>query len=512
MPTRREFGATALAGLTAKADRKLEGAFVFEAPGQGVEAGHRLRDHARFAAPARRVRIPAVIVGGGVAGLSAAWHFDRRGFRDFVLLELEQQAGGNARSGENAVSAYPWAAHYLPVPDKRQPLVHELCRELGLLHDDGTWDERWLCHSPQERLFIHGRWQEGIEPLVGLTKADAAQYAHFEERIAGFRLSGAFRIPMEAGLAQNTAAHRALDGVTMGEWMRREGLYSPYLKWFIDYSTRDDYGTRAADISAWAGLHYFAARAPEEKGPLTWPEGNGWIVKRLLAKLGRYVRTGAMVHRIQRQRRGWLVFTGDTVYEADFVVYAAPTHFASWLIDPPPPRWPIDSAPWLTANLTLDRWPANHGVEFCWDNVIYNSPSLGYVIATHQNLNTRQDKTVWTYYWALADGRAADQRRILLGGDWNWWKEKILTDLERAHPDIRRCVSRLDIFRIGHAMPRPVPGAIFHPERIARARHQGSLVYANCDLSALSLFEEAQYRGVSAADYVLRNASSTATR
>lgn len=497
-PTRREFGASALVGLSAKTDRKLEGGFVFESQ----ERGHKLRDHAAMATPRERVKVPVVIVGGGIAGLSAAWRLEKRGHRNFVLLEMEPQAGGNARSGQNEISAYPWAAHYLPVPDKNETLVRELCEELGLLKD-GVWAERWLCHSPKERLFLHGRWQDGIEPAIGLTKDDARQYQQFEEQIATFRASGAFRIPMDAGMPQSTPEVRALDHLTMSEWMRRQGLYSPYLKWLVDYSTRDDYGTHADDISAWAGIHYFAARPPEEPGPLTWPEGNGWIVKKLLAKLGGYVRTDSMVYRIQASGRRWSVFTEKTLYEADFVIYAAPTFLASWLIDPAPPRWPIDAAPWLTANLTMDRWPANKGIEYAWDNVIYSSPALGYVIATHQNLTTYQPETVWTFYWALADGHAADQRRLLLGGDWNWWKERIFADLERAHPDIRQCVKRMDIFRIGHAMPRPLPGSIFHPERERRARPAGSLVYANCDLSALSLFEEAQHHGVAAADHVL---------
>ena len=53
----------------------------------------------------------------------------------------------------------------------------------------------------------------------------------------------------------------------------------------MNYCCRDDYGAMAADTSAWAGVHYFASRAPEEKGPLTWPEGNGWIT-RLLQRVG----------------------------------------------------------------------------------------------------------------------------------------------------------------------------------------------------------------------------------
>src|SRR5438105_12074160 len=42
---------------------------------------------------------------------------------------------------------------------------------------------------------------------------------------------------------------------------------------------------------------------------------------------------------------------------------------------------------------------------------IYDSPALGYVVATHQSLSSRVGRSVWTYYWALAQGSAADNRR-----------------------------------------------------------------------------------------------------
>jgi hypothetical protein len=142
-------------------------------------------------------------------------------------------------------------------------------------------------------------------------------------------------------------------------------------------------------------------------------------------------------------------------------------------------------------------------MEPAWDNVIYNSPALGYVVATHQSLGTHIPKTVWTFYWALSQGSALDQRRILLGGDWRYWCGRIFSDLERAHPDIRSCVERVDIFRIGHAMPRPAPGFLTDPSRLAFCKPAGGLAFANTDLSGLSLFEEAQFRGIQAAKYVL---------
>lgn len=500
-PSRRGFVSAALVGLAPKSERRIEGAILDGL----VPLGHQIRDRQAHANPGETRRIPLVIVGAGIAGLSAAWRLDKRGMKDFVVLEMLSRAGGNSRWGENEVSAYPIAAHYLPVPDSRSALVHELGKDLGL-YQGGHWDERWLCHSPQERLFLHGRWQESLEPYVASTAGDRQQYQRFEERIQEFRASGRFTIPMEEGLARSTAAEQELDRITLTDWLRREKFDSPYLNWYLDYCCRDDYGVSASGCSAWAGLHYHAARAPEEKGPLTWPEGNGWIVKRLLERLGKYVHTDSPAIWMEQIPRGWRITTPRIVWEAERIIFAAPVFLASFLMTPAQPKWPIAYSPWLVANLTLDRWPAERGSEPAWDNVIYDSPGLGYVVATHQNLSSRPDRapTVWTYYHAFGTGKPADARLLLRDKDWSHWKEFVLADLERAHPDIRRCVKRLDVYRDGHAMARPAPGVIFHPERKRRAALDGRLIYAHADLSGFSIFEEAQYRGVLAADRVLR--------
>ncbi len=497
--SRRQFLSAALIGLARKTDRAIAGGFIDD----GHTPGHKLRDRAAFPGAKQTVRVRVVIVGGGIAGLSAAWRLDKRGFHDFVLLEMDQRTGGNARWGENEISAYPWGAHYVPVPGKKSALVRELFEELGVLRD-GVWEERYLCFSPQERLFLHGRWQEGIEPSVGLTAQDREQFTRFAERVREFRATGEFTIPMEIGSRPSE-----LDRLSMDNWLRREGFSSPYVHWYINYACRDDYGALARDTSAWAGIHYFASRDPEEKGPLTWPEGNGWIVRRLAQKLKRYLSTGAIVHRIVRDGRKLRISAGETEYLADAVIFAAPSFLAPYICEAAPPVRDFVYSPWLTANLTLDPLPRERGSEPAWDNVIYDSPALGYVVATHQSLRSRVERTVWTYYWALAQGTPADNRRLLLEKDWNYWKEAILGDLERAHPDIRECVSRIDILRLGHAMARPVAGFLESEERRRVAEHSGNLIYANSDLSGISIFEEAQYRGVTAADRVLKRLGKT---
>src|SRR5215510_4058046 len=64
--------------------------------------GHKVRDGVRIEPAADAwMRSKLVIVGGGIAGLSAARRLIKAGFDDFVLLELEPAPGGTSRSGSN---------------------------------------------------------------------------------------------------------------------------------------------------------------------------------------------------------------------------------------------------------------------------------------------------------------------------------------------------------------------------------------------------------------------------
>lgn len=490
-------GFPALVGLKRKSPRPIAGGFVDD----GGAAGHRLRDGVASPARGPEVRTPIVIVGGGVAGLSAAWELRRRGMMDFVILELESAAGGNARSGENEVSAYPWAAHYVPVPGTGSPLVRELFEELGVLRD-GEWEERYLCFSPQERLFAHGEWHDGIEPDFALDAGGRAAFSRFDALIAEHRAGGEFTIPMATGVRRDSP----LDRISMAEWLAQHQLDAPAMRWYIDYACRDDYGALAKDTSAWAGIHYFASRPHDEQGPLTWPEGNGWIATRLIAMLAGHIRTGEPVVRIERSGPRWRVASTKGVYLADSVIFAAPTFLAPHVISElTSRRVSLVYSPWLTANLTLDRLPRERGrgAPLSWDNVIYDSPALGYVDATHQSLRTHSERAVWTYYWSLAQQSPQDGRRALLGLTWRDCVERIFADLERAHPDIRDCVSRVDVMRLGHAMVRPAVGFLSTTTAATQLALPG-LFLANSDLSGLSLFEEAQFRGVEAARSALR--------
>ena len=236
---RRKFlglSSAALIGLSLKSERPIAGSFVNES----FQAGHLLRDHAGFPAPKRIEKVPLVIVGGGIAGLSAGWRLRKRGFTDFVLLEMNDAAGGNARWGENEITAYPWAAHYVPVPGPKAIYVRELFEDLGVLQN-GKWNERYLCFSPQERLFLYGRWQEGIEPAVGLKPRDREQFQRLEEHFTKYRNSGEFTIPLELGRSNRSAD---LDRITFTDWLSQQGFDSPMIA-----SSSSEFLTRASPVA-----------------------------------------------------------------------------------------------------------------------------------------------------------------------------------------------------------------------------------------------------------------------
>src|SRR5437764_14523339 len=145
-----------------------------------------------------------------------------------------------------------------------------------------------------------------------------------------FRASGGFTIPLERGLSEK---HAALDKISFAGWLKQNGFASKLLLWYLNYACRDDYGALAADTSAWAVIHHFSSRESEEKGPLTWPEGNGWITRRLLERVGENIRTTQMVHRITQTRRGASLFAGEMEFQAEFVIFAAPTFLAPYLLE-----------------------------------------------------------------------------------------------------------------------------------------------------------------------------------
>jgi phytoene dehydrogenase-like protein len=501
---------------------------------RAVESGHRLRAGGPLPRAGVLEPVEALVVGAGAAGLSAAWRLAGAGVKDYRVLELDAEVGGTARSGKSAVSAFPWGAHYLPAPLGTQGPVARLLRELGaVVGEDAAgrprYAEEMLVGEPEERLFYKGSWYEGLYLRAGASPGDLAQLARFEARMAGFAAARdakgrrAFTVP--TALCSDDAEWTALDRQSMAAWLDAEGFTSPRLRWLVDYACRDEYGAEAAHTSAWAAIWYFAARQEGEgersEGFLSWPEGNGRLVQQLLSALEpSRVQRGVLVHAVEPAPSGggWHVHALEgarpRAFQARQVVFAGPRFVAQHVVAPfraQRPAWAgaFEYSPWVVANLHVRRPPEGEGFPLAWDNVLYESRSLGYVVATHQAPVARGGgPTVLTWYLPMAGGDVRAERERMLGAGYADYERLVLTDLALAHPRIREDAERLEVMRWGHAMVRPRPGFLWGGARAAAGESLGagaapSLHFAHSDLGGLALFEEASWYGVRAAERAL---------
>ncbi|MES2632527.1 MAG: FAD-dependent oxidoreductase [Pseudomonadota bacterium] len=507
--------AAALALPACETKREITGALL----GANAERGHWLRDLGSQQQPTTSRQTRVVIAGGGIAGLAAARALRKRGIEDFVMLELEDTPGGNSRVGEIAGIACPLGAHYLPVPGDAAREVQQFLEDAGLRKRvAGRWvyDERHLCHAPQERLFFNGAWQDGLLPLQDVGAATLAQYERFSQLVMRAQQQSPYSMPV--AMTTPSASHLSLDAMTFDAWLLREGLTDAHLRWYLDYCCRDDYGAGIAAVSAWAGIHYFASRhgfqAPghqadqastSTEGVLTWPEGNAWLARRLAEGLGDRLQTGRVVTRIEEARHGVTLDAYNARakkverWQAQHCIVALPLFIAARTVQNAPSLLAERAratryAPWAVVNMHL-REPLRDraGAPPSWDNVVYGSRGLGYVDARHQSMDPRPGPTVLSWYSPLPER----DRALLLSRGWPDWLQAAQAELAAPHPDLRERVTRVEVARYGHAMAIPVPGTL---ARTAAGLPQSTrLSFAHADWAGYSVFEEAFTAGHRAA-------------
>jgi len=494
-----------------------------ELQGANAATGHLLRDPSRLPAPTQELETDVLIIGGGVAGLAARRWLHRHG-RKALLVEMDQQLGGNAAAGRNATSAYPWGAHYLPVPDVRNRELLDFLQEAGTLTgyaSDGLpiYNDYHLCHDPEDRLNIQGHWQEGLVPSLGLASEEQTQIQRFLQLTEEFKTTigddgrDAFRIPLDESSAD--ARYRPLDQMTFAAWLDRKGFTAPALRWYLDYGCRDDYGATAAQVSAWAGLHYFASRKGRAHNAgaadvLTWPEGNHFLIEQLRRQAEAPIRTNTLAYNLRETATGIEALLYDittrqtTRATARQVLLATPQHVTRHLL-PGRPDYPLHHAPWLIANLTVDGLPQGPGRPLSWDNVRYHSASLGYINANQQDLTQSSNGSrVITLYWPLTDEAPAPARRRAYQTTYAEWLPRVVAELEIYHPGVTPYIQRADLWVWGHGMVAPTPGTVWGSGRAAAAQPvNGRIFFAHTDLSGVSIFEEGFYQGIRAAREML---------
>lgn len=493
-----------------------------------AERGHQLREQTTSFSEGQNIYRKVVIIGGGISGLSAAYHLKKRGLNDILILELDEQYGGNSAYGSNPHSEYPYGAHYLSLPNPdNQPLISFLL-DKGIItgfdsSGQAVFNETDLCFDPEERLLIRGTFQDGLVPNYGVSPQEKQEINRFFDLVEKFRRKkgedGQYFFNIPRRLCSNDPELDPLDTLFFKDFLTENGFNSPYLLWYLNYCCRDDFGGGLDKVSAWAGINYFASHRPQPSNTdsarvLTWPEGNGRLVKLISSDLIEKIQTGCLVKHIRMNDNGIQVEYLDfnqkesVKINCDYCVAAIPPFILSRILDKHI-SYPFDHVsslqhtPWMVAAVTLTHIPEGRGSVTCWDNVAYGTASLGYIHNQHQHLKQVTGKPVISIYINYDQLPAQKTRKEIQKYSIQQWEEIITSELELIHPGISEAIEEIEVCVWGHGMILPSPGLSRGRLLKDLSRPLGNrLFFAHSDLAAYSTFEEAFDQGYQAAEKI----------
>ncbi|MEU9884300.1 protoporphyrinogen oxidase [Sphaerisporangium sp. NPDC051011] len=279
-----------------------------------------------------------VVVGGGIAGLAAAWHLRHEDPGLAVtVLDGAPRVGGKLRTSEVAGIPVDEGAEAMLA---RRPEGRELARAVGL------GDE--LVHPAPAGASIYSRGALRAMPkrqVMGVP-ADVAELG----RSGILSPAGLARVPVD----QILPATLISSDVSVAAYIRAR-MGGEVVDRLVEPLLGGVYAGRAETLSLDATMPHIAAvartersllraargiadDAPKDAGPVftTLSGGMGGLPEAVARASGAEIRTGVMVRELARTPEGWRLVTGPTrspeVVEADAVVIAVPAPAAARLL------------------------------------------------------------------------------------------------------------------------------------------------------------------------------------
>jgi monoamine oxidase len=267
----------------------------------------------------RRASDPqVVIVGAGLAGLTAAWRLRQAGV-DALVVEAQDRVGGRCFSLRGHFAHGQVAELGGELIDSGHTHVRELAEELRIPLDDLAADEPSLDH---EVWFFDGRRYserevvEAFRPVAPRIAADLAV-------IGGDDIS--YRTPGQA---------RRLDAMTIDEWLDAAGVEG-WFRRLIEVAYTAEYGLETGEQSALNLLLLISAEADpfrvygESDERYHVRGGNDRLAQALAGRIGRSVETGTMLEAVRARADGALELslrsgTRSRVVSAPHVILALP--------------------------------------------------------------------------------------------------------------------------------------------------------------------------------------------
>ena len=465
-----------------------------------VDIGHLLMQSKSFET-GKTVSIETLIVGGGIAGMSAAYHLKNR---EFVLCELSDQLGGSSSAFTYEGSRFSQGALYdFSYPEGYGREVLGMLEALKII-DYQPWKNNWnftdqehiILNRRKNRVYASGAYRNEVI-------SDGALKDSFFKHIASFQ----GKMPLPARLI-NSNLH-TLNQVSFLDYLTEKFNLTDRFIAEVDYHMRDDYGAGCSAVSALAGIHYYACRPYNmEVVELFSPkEGNFYFIRKMADTLPKaQLLTRHLVKKITGNQDGFTVEVLDIhnrlihTFKTKKIIYAGQKHALKYVYPQGYAHFKNNIyAPWMVLNIvTKGALPT----PAYWQNEILGADAtfLGFVDSAAQDRELKDGNRVFTAFYCLPPGARNDLVMV------NSRRDQIAaTTIDYISDyfgmDIGDAVQKVFIKVRGHAMPIPGPGYLFN-DRNFYSKNK-NLVYAGVDNGRLPLLFEALDSGIQASKLVL---------
>ncbi len=350
-----------------------------------------------------------VVVGGGIAGLAAAYAAARDGAYDVLLLEGSDRVGGKLRLAEVAGVLVDVGAEAML---NRRPEGVALAREVGLevVHpavvQSNIWSGGRLHRLPRTLMGVPLD-VEGLADFAPLTGADLAR-VRAERDLPPSAVDGDVSVgELVAARFGRAVVDLLVEPLLGGVYAGHADLISARaaLPQLVDDATRGSVLDQAASIPTTYDAPVFAGI----------PGGMGLLPSAVVAAGGFEVRTGAMVRELARDGAGFRLTVGSAAaagtVSADEVVLAAPAQAAARLL--------ADVAPVAAAELDHVESASVAVVTFAFRaSQVQHLPGSGFLVPPVEGRAIKAAtfsfaKWAWTRAAGVARGPAGDDLLLL---------------------------------------------------------------------------------------------------